>query len=109
MIIFGLSLFLSTLNLLFRDIKIVIPFLLQLGIYISPVGYLTNVVPEKYLFLFYLNPLVGIIDGMRWCFFPSFGNFNWEAMVFSLSWMILLLYYGVRFFFKFERKFADYI
>jgi len=109
LIIFGLSLFLATLNLLFRDIKIVIPFILQLGIYISPVGYLTNLIPEKYLYLFYLNPLVGIIDAMRWCFFPSFGDFNWQAMAISLMWMFLLIFYGIKFFSKFEKKFADYI
>jgi lipopolysaccharide transport system permease protein len=108
LLVFGISLFLATINLLYRDVKIVIPFALQLGLYISPVGYLSSVVPEKYQYLYYINPLVGLIDAMRWCLFKSF-EFNFISIGISILWILFLTYYGISFFNKFERKFADYI
>ena len=107
-LVFGITLFLATLNLLYRDVKIVIPFVLQLGLYISPVGYLSSVVPEKYELFYFMNPLVGIIDAMRWSLFRSF-EFNHIAFGISIAWIFFLTYFGLSFFKKFERKFADYI
>ena len=62
----GPSLWLSALNAKYRDIKYIVPFLVQAGLYISPVGFLSSVVPERWQFWYHLNPLVGVIDGFRW-------------------------------------------
>jgi lipopolysaccharide transport system permease protein len=64
---FGFGLYLAALNVKFRDFRYIIPFIVQIGLYISPVGFSSAVIPEKWKMLYYLNPMVGIIDGFRWC------------------------------------------
>src|SRR5262249_51094308 len=68
----GLTLLLAALNVKYRDFRYVVPFLVQFGLFISPVGFSTTVVPEHWRWLYSLNPLVGVIEGFRWCFFPSY-------------------------------------
>ncbi len=63
----GPAILLSALNVRFRDVRYVIPFVIQLGLYVSPVGFSSTVVPESWRFLYHLNPAVGVIDGFRWC------------------------------------------
>lgn len=70
---FGVGLWLTALNVKYRDFKHVVPFLVQLGLYISPVGFSSDIaskiIPEKFRLLYYINPMAGVIDGFRWCFF----------------------------------------
>jgi len=110
---FGVGLWLTSLNVKFRDFKHIVPFLVQIGIYISPVaftsGKASSIIPEKFRLLYYLNPMAGVIDGFRWCFFGDKMPLNWNGMLISLAVMIFFLLIGIRTFRKMERSFADLI
>ena len=110
---FGVGLWLTALNVKYRDFKHVVPFLIQLGLYISPVGFSSDVaskiIPEKFRLLYYLNPMAGVIDGFRWCFFGDKTPIYWSGMFVSLAVIIILLLIGVRTFRKMEKSFADLI
>ncbi len=107
---FGIGLWLSALNVKYRDVKYVVPFLTRIGLYVTPVGFAVSVVPEKYLFWFYtLNPLVGIVEGFRWCILG--GNFEplWSGVISSSLLILILLISGAYYFRTTERTFADVI
>lgn len=104
----GAGMFFTTLNVKYRDIRYLVPFIVQFGMYVSPVAYSINVIPENYKLLYSLNPLVGIIDGFRWCFIPT-AELYWPSIAISAVFAIVLLFLGIRFFNKFESSFADYI
>ena len=110
---FGAGLWLTALNVKYRDFKHVVPFLVQLGLYISPVGFSSDlaskIIPEKFRLLYYLNPMAGIIDGFRWCFFGDKTPIYWSGMFVSLAVIIIFLFIGVRTFRKMEKSFADLI
>ena len=110
---FGVGLWLTALNVKYRDFKHVVPFIVQLGLYISPVGFLSieasKIIPEKFRLLYYLNPMAGVIDGFRWCFFGDKTPLNWSGMFISLAVIIFFLLIGIRTFRKMERSFADLI
>jgi len=110
---FGVGLWLTALNVKYRDFKHVVPFLVQLGLYISPVGFSSDVaskiIPEKFRLLYYLNPMAGIIDGFRWCFFGDKTPIYWNGMFVSLAVIIIFLLIGIRTFRKMEKSFADLI
>jgi lipopolysaccharide transport system permease protein len=110
---FGVGLWLTALNVKYRDFKHVVPFLVQLGLYISPVGFTSavaaNMIPEKMRGLYYLNPVAGVIDGFRWCFFGEKAALNWSGMFISLAVTLLFLFIGIRVFRKMEKSFADLI
>lgn len=108
-IAFGLGLWAAALNVRYRDFRHLIPFLLQLGIYVSPVGYATTLIPEKWRFLYSLNPLVGVIDGFRWSLLGQESHIYWPSMLISLVGSILVLITGLRYFRKSEAGFADVI
>jgi lipopolysaccharide transport system permease protein len=80
---------------------------LQLGAYLSPVGFASTIVPEKWFALYSLNPMVGLIDGFRWSLLGSAQPLHWNAVAISLAVTFLLLVPGVRFFRKSEHRFAD--
>ncbi|MBT1704889.1 ABC transporter permease [Chryseosolibacter indicus] len=105
---FGISLFLTALNVKYRDFKYIIPFIVQFGLYISPVGFSSNVVPEKWKLLYAVNPMVGIIDGFRW---SIIGETSFPALTLSISIIVtsLFLFLGVGYFRKTEKSFADNI
>lgn len=105
----GVGLWVSSLNVKYRDFQHIIPFAVQLGLYISPVGFSSSVVPEQWRFLYSLNPMVGVIDGFRWIILG--GNFNLYLPGFLLSIGIALVLFisGIWFFKKTEKSFADYI
>ncbi|UPG65835.1 ABC transporter permease [Metabacillus endolithicus] len=67
----GAGLILATMNVKYRDVRFVVPFILQFGMYISPVGYTSEVIPEGLRFLYSMNPMVGVIEGFRWCIIPT--------------------------------------
>lgn len=106
---FGAGLFFSALNVKYRDFRYVIPFIVQMGLYISPVGFSSSIVPEKFELLYYLNPLVGIIDGFRWCILGGESNLNHYALIFSSSITFLILILSIKYFRKTEKGFADHI
>jgi lipopolysaccharide transport system permease protein len=109
---FGVSLWLSALNVKYRDFRYIIPFIVQFGLYVSPVGFSSAVVREKagdLAYQFYaLNPMVGVIDGFRWAIG---GNTVLEpaSLLVSLAVTTLLLFSGVKYFRSVERAFADII
>lgn len=105
---FGVGLFLTALNVKYRDFRHIIPFIVQFGLYISPVGYNSNIVPEQWRWLYSLNPMVGVIDGFRWCLL-GVENIYWPGFWLSVVITILLLIAGVQYFRKTERSFADHI
>jgi len=110
---FGIGLWLTALNVKYRDFKHVVPFLLQLGFFLSPVGFLSEkakeIIPANFELLYYLNPMAGVIDGFRWCFFGDKTPIYWPGMFLSLSIIILFVFIGIRTFRKMERSFADLI
>jgi len=110
---FGFGLWLTSLNVKFRDFKHVVPFLIQIGLYISPVAFTSDkaasIVPEKFRLLYYINPMAGVIDGFRWCFFGDKTPIYWNGMFLSLAVVIIFLFIGIRTFRKMEKSFADLI
>jgi lipopolysaccharide transport system permease protein len=105
----GVGLWLSALTVQYRDFKIIVPFFMQFGMFISPVGYGTFIVPEKWMWIYFCNPLVGIIDGFRWAFFGVSHPYIGLSLTFSVSISALLLATGFVYFRKMERQFADKI
>lgn len=105
----GPGLLVSSLNVKYRDFRYVIPFVVQLGLYVSPVGFSTGVVPEEWRLFYSLNPMVGVIDGFRWCILGGDSPLYWPGFVVSLVVVVFFLWFGVRTFRKNERAFADLI
>jgi lipopolysaccharide transport system permease protein len=103
----GPALLLTACNVKYRDFRYVVPFLVQFGVYISPVGFSSAIVPENWRFWYSLNPVVGVIDGFRWCILG--GDFPIYAPGFVLSLVIIafFLWSGIRYFRNTERSFAD--
>jgi len=106
---FGPGLFITALNVKYRDFRYVIPFLTQFGLYVSPVGFSSTVVPEKWRMLYNLNPVVGVIDGFRWCILGSSEAININAMLLSFGMCCFLLWLGISRFRKLEKSFADLV
>lgn len=106
---FGISLWISSLNVKYRDFRYIIPFCVQFGLYITPVGFSSNLIPETWRWLYSLNPLVGIIDAFRWAILGSSAPFYFVSWAESLLLTVLILSSGVAFFRKGERHFADII
>ena len=106
---FGSGLFIASLNVKYRDFKFIIPFVVQLGLYISPVAFSTTLVPEKYQILYYLNPMVAVIDGFRWAISGGQTAFNTTELIISITTVSLLCLFGTIYFRKTEKTFADVI
>ena len=104
----GFGLFFATMNVKYRDIRYLVPVILQFGMYLSPVAYESNVVPEKLRLLYSLNPMVGVIEGFRWCIMPN-SEIYIPALIISIVLSIIGLVLGIKFFNKFEDTFADLI
>jgi lipopolysaccharide transport system permease protein len=105
----GPGLWLTALNVKYRDVRYVIPFLVQFGLYVSPVGYSSNIIPEQWRLLYSLNPVVGVIDGFRWCILGGQSQLYLPAIWLSISVAALFLWRGIRQFRKMENSFADLI
>ncbi|MDR2179191.1 MAG: ABC transporter permease [Synergistaceae bacterium] len=103
----GVGFWLSALNVKYRDFRYIVPFLVQFGLYVSPVGFSSSVVPERWRALYSLNPMVGVIDGFRWCIQGGFLYLPGFAV--SVATSALLFWSGVKFFRRTERFFADFI
>ena len=105
---FGISLYITALNVKFRDFRYIIPFIVQFGLYLSPVGFSSSVVPEKWRLLYSVNPMVGVIDGFRWCIIGE-NKMYWPGFGVSLAVIIFFCFLGVYYFRKTEKSFADNI
>ncbi len=104
----GVSLYLTALNVKYRDFKHVIPFILQFGLYISPVGFSSQIIPQEWSLIYNCNPMVGIINGFRWCII-GVGDFPFVSVIYSSGISLGLLFWGVYYFRATERTFADTI
>lgn len=105
----GTGLFVASLNVKYRDFRFVIPFIVQLGLYISPVGFSATIIPEQYRLLYYLNPMVAVIDGFRWAISGGKTAFNSTELSVSVIVVTLLCITGIILFRKTEKTFADVI
>ena len=105
----GPSLLITALNVKYRDFRYIIPFIVQFGLYVSPVGFSSNVVPEKWRLFYSLNPMVGVIDGFRWCILRGQSELYIPGVFASLAVAALFIWFGVRQFRKTERNFADLV
>jgi lipopolysaccharide transport system permease protein len=105
----GSGYFISSLNVKYRDFRYIVPFIVQFGLYISPVGFTSSVVPERYQLLYYLNPMTGIIDAFRWTLLGDKCAMDWSYYSISLIVTIVIFIVGVSYFRKMEKSIADII
>jgi lipopolysaccharide transport system permease protein len=108
----GPGLIATALNVKYRDFRFVIPFIVQFGLYVSPVGFKSSVIEEKLgpiaRLVYALNPMVGVIDGFRWCIGAE-PTLHVGALAISIAVSLFLLWYGIRFFRNTEKGFADIV
>jgi lipopolysaccharide transport system permease protein len=109
----GPGLWITALNVKYRDFRYIIPFIVQFGLYVSPVGFSSQLIREKFgdtaFMLYSLNPMVGVIDGFRWCILGGDAALFWPGFLLSIGIVIFFLWLGIRKFRKMERTFADLI
>lgn len=109
----GPGLLITALNVKYRDFRYVIPFLVQFGLYVSPVGFSSSVIRERFgdkIFALYsLNPMVGVIDGFRWAILGGESAIYWPGFLISLAFVLFFLWLGIRYFRQTEKTFADVI
>lgn len=105
----GPALLVTAMNVKYRDFRYIIPFVIQFGVYVSPVGFALNVLPAKWQLLMYLNPAVGAIEGFRWCLLRGTNPLNPLGLAINLAMVVIFLVIGVGYFRKTERSFADII
>jgi lipopolysaccharide transport system permease protein len=105
----GPGLWITAINVKYRDFRYVIPFIVQFGLYVSPVGFSSSVIPKDWRLLYSINPMVGVIDGFRWCILGGESQIYWPGFVISLVIVLLFLWLGTTHFRKMEKTFADII
>jgi lipopolysaccharide transport system permease protein len=105
----GVGLWLAALTVQYRDFRFVVPFIIQFGLYISPVGFSSAIVPEQWRLLYSINPMVGVIDGFRWAILGGNASIYVPGFLLSVGLVFLLLWSGIWYFRKMERTFADVI
>jgi lipopolysaccharide transport system permease protein len=105
----GAGLWLAALNVEYRDFRYIVPFIVQFGFYVSPVGFSSNIVPPEWRLLYSLNPMVGVIDGFRWAILGGEAAIYWPGFLLSTALVVLMLVSGIWYFRKMERRFADVI
>jgi lipopolysaccharide transport system permease protein len=105
----GAGLWIAALMVKYRDFRFIVPFVVQFGLYISPVGFQSSVVPERYSFLYSLNPMVGIIDGFRWCLLGTRSDSALQSIFVAIIGVFGLLSSGIWYFRTTEQTFADVI
>jgi lipopolysaccharide transport system permease protein len=104
----GPSLWIAGLNVKYRDFRYIIPFMIQFGLYLSPVGFSSQIIPEKYQFLYSLNPMVGIIDGFRWSILGGHASsYFYLSFFMSIVVITFFLWLGLRQFRRTEKSLAD--
>ena len=105
----GAGIWMAALNVKYRDFRYIVPFIVQLGLYVSPVGFPSSVVPDQWRLLYSLNPMVGVIDGFRWAILGPPAEIYWPGFVLSLVLTVIILTLGIAYFRRTERTFADVI
>lgn len=105
----GLGVWFTALNVKYRDFRFIVPFIVQLGLYISPVGFNSVIIPEQYRLIYSLNPMVGVIDGFRWALLSDSASLYLPGYIASTLLVIIFLWSGLRYFRKTEKTFADVI
>ncbi len=105
----GPGLYVTALNVKYRDFRYIIPFIVQFGLYVSPVGYSSSVIPAEWRLAYSLNPIVCVIDGFRWCLLGGQSTLYWPGFAASLAMVALFLWLGVSKFRSMEKSFADII
>jgi lipopolysaccharide transport system permease protein len=105
----GAGMWVTALSVKYRDFSFVIPFMVQLGLYVSPVGFSSSIIPERWRLLYSLNPMVGVIDGFRWCLLGGESRFYWPSFWLSIAVSGALMWVGLRKFRQVEKSFADLI
>jgi lipopolysaccharide transport system permease protein len=105
----GPALILTALNVKYRDFRFIIPFIVQFGLYVSPVGFSSSIVPEQWRLLYAMNPVVGVIDGFRWCLLGGETQIYWPGFAVSLMVTGVFLWWGIVTFRATEKTFADLV
>jgi lipopolysaccharide transport system permease protein len=105
----GPAVWAAALIVKYRDFRFIIPFATQIGLYVSPVGFSSKVVPPEWLWLYSINPMVGVIDGFRWCILGGESPIYWPGFLISLFVILVMLACGAHAFRRTERAFADII
>ncbi|MBN9386609.1 MAG: ABC transporter permease [Chloroflexi bacterium] len=105
----GAGLWLSALNVKYRDFRYVVPFIVQLGLYISPVGFSSQIVTDGWRLLYSLNPMVGVIDGFRWAILGGEAYIYWPGFLVSIGLVLVIFVSGLWYFRRTEESFADII
>ena len=105
----GPGLWISSLNVKFRDFRYVIPFIVQFGLYVSPVGFSSEIIPDEWRLIYCLNPVVGVIDGFRWAILGKQSEFFLPGLLVSWCVILFFLWLGITRFRKMEKSFADLI
>jgi lipopolysaccharide transport system permease protein len=106
---FGAGVWIAALTVRYRDFRIIIPFVVQLGFYISPVGFVSTVVPEQWRLIYFLNPIAGVIDGFRWCILGGMHELYPLGLLLSLTTATIITFGGIWYFRATESEFADII
>jgi lipopolysaccharide transport system permease protein len=104
---FGVGLYITALNVKYRDFRYIIPFIVQFGLYITPVGFSSSIIPMQWRMLYSLNPMVGVVDGFRWCILGE--PLYMKGFLISIAISLLFLWLGIWYFRKTEKSFADNI
>jgi hypothetical protein len=99
----------AALNVKYRDFRYVVPFIVQLGLYVSPVGFSASIVPDQWRLVYSLKPMVGVIDGFRWCLLGGENELYLPGLWLSLAVTGFFVWFGIRQFRKIEKSFADLI
>lgn len=105
----GAGLWTASLNVKYQDVRYIIPFVVQFGLYVSPVGFSSTIIPEKWRLLYSINPMVGVIDGFRWAILGGNAQIYWPGFSLSLLLVLIILITGIYYFRKTEKSFADII
>lgn len=105
----GVGYWFSAIGVKYRDFRHIMPFIVQFGMYISPVGFSSSVIPDRWRMVYSLNPMVGVIDGFRWCIQGTSVSLYFPGFVISIITSSIIFYYGLKYFRKTERSFADFI
>lgn len=105
----GLGYLIAALNVKYRDFRYVIPFIVQMGLYISPVGFSSHIIPEQWRLIYSINPMVGVIDGFRWMILGDQSALFIQGLYLSIGLSLLLFMIGLSYYLRTERQFADTI
>jgi len=105
----GPALWITALNVRYRDFRYIIPFIVQFGAYVSPVGFSSSVVPDQWRLVYSLNPMVGVIDGFRWCLLGGQSKLYAPGLAIGMGVTVFFLWLGIHQFRRMEKSFADLI